>query len=256
MFGKTRDLNDNGTIDTMTTEGFFGDETAADEAAQIAALRERVIQAESQINSQFTSLATYAQISQEQIELARAEAKASTERSEHRLTELIERERADRISAANVDAPNGSGRDVTARLDALEHSVAQIKATLDECFAQQLALAEAINRLFDHGQASQIEQAVAGDDELGRDHRTRAGVRNGHAVRAAERSDTHGRGDFGLRPDSRPVAAPRRHSRLTRADSHRQHGRRARKLVTVNRMLVDALERTTPSVRIGVALAD
>jgi len=161
MFGKTRDLIDNGTIDGMTTENFFGDETAADEAAQIDVLRERVVQAESQINSQFTSLATYAQISQEQIELARAEAKASTERSEHRLTELIERERADRISAANVDAPNGSGRDVTARLDALEHSVAQIKATLDECFAQQLALAEAINRLFDHGQASQIEQAVA-----------------------------------------------------------------------------------------------
>ena len=161
MFGKTRDLIDNGTIDGMTTENFFGDETAADEAAQIGVLRERVVQAESQISSQFTSLATYAQIAQEQIALARAEAKASTERSEHRLTELIERERADRISAANVDAPNGSGRHVTARLDALEHGVAQIRATLDECFAQQMALAEAINRLFEQGAASQVEPAAS-----------------------------------------------------------------------------------------------
>ena len=130
-------------------------------SAQIDVLRDRVAQAESQISSQFTSLATYAQIAQEQIALARAEAKASTQRSEHRLTELIERERADRISAANIDAPNGSGRDVTARLDALEHSVAQIRATLDECFAQQMALAEAINRLFDQGTTSSVEPAAS-----------------------------------------------------------------------------------------------
>ncbi len=149
MFGKTHELNDTGILDEMSSDGFFGDESAADEAAQIDVLRDRVSQAESQISSQFTSLATYAQIAQEQIELARAEAKASTERSEQRLTALIERERADRISSTDVEAPDGSGHDATARIDALEHSVAQIKATLDECLAQQKALAEAINRLFE-----------------------------------------------------------------------------------------------------------
>ena len=81
---------------------FFGDEAAAAEAAEIDALRERVVQVESQINSQFTSLATYAQIAQEQVELARAEARAATERSEKRVIELVERERADRITSTEL----------------------------------------------------------------------------------------------------------------------------------------------------------
>ena len=89
------------------------------------------------------------------MELARAEAKASTERSEQRLTALIERERADRLEAAEAD--DGAGTVVSIgsarsamddRLDALERSVAQVIVTLDGCFAQQLALAEAIDKLF------------------------------------------------------------------------------------------------------------
>jgi hypothetical protein len=149
MFGKTRDLNDTANLDGSTIEDFFGDESAAAEVVRVDELRHRVSQVESQINSQFTSLATYAQIAQEQIELARAEARASTERSEQRVTELIERERADRIVANTGSAPVGSNRDISARLDALEHDVAQIRATLDGCFAQQLALADAISKLFE-----------------------------------------------------------------------------------------------------------
>ena len=149
MFGKTRDLNDTTHLDGPSIEDFFGDESAAAEVVRVDELHHRVCQVESQINSQFTSLATYAQIAQEQIELARAEARASTERSEQRVTELIERERADRIVSNTANAPTGSDRDITARLDALEHGVAQIRATLDDCFAQQLALAEAISKLFE-----------------------------------------------------------------------------------------------------------
>ncbi len=155
MFGKARDLNDTTHFDGPTIEDFFGDESAAAEVVRVNELHQRVTQVESQINSQFTSLATYAQIAQEQIELARAESKASTERSEQRLTQLIERERADRIDA--MDGSNGvvsigSARSaMDERLDALEHSVAQIKVTLDECFAQQLALADAISTLFTAG---------------------------------------------------------------------------------------------------------
>ena len=152
MFGKARDLNDATHLDGPTIEDFFGDESAAAEVVRVNELHQRVTQVESQINSQFTSLATYAQIAQEQIELARAESKASTERSEQRLTQLIERERADRIDAdgrSNAVVSIGSARSaMDERLDALEHSVAQIKVTLDECFAQQLALADAISTLF------------------------------------------------------------------------------------------------------------
>ena len=130
-------------------DGFFGDEAAAEAVVEVHELQHRVQQVESQISSQFTSLATYAQIAQEQVEVARSEAKATTERSEQRLTSLIERERADRISSFTGVAPAGSAPDVTARLDALEHSVAQIRKGLDECLQRQKALAEAIATMFE-----------------------------------------------------------------------------------------------------------
>ena len=148
MFGKTRDINDPDTFDSRAIDEFFGDEVAADTATAVAALRDRVEQVESQITSQFTSLATYAQIAQEQVELARSEARAATDRSEQRLTSLIERERADRITAVTGQAPAGSP-DLTARLDALEHGVARIQKGLDECRQQQKELATAITTMFE-----------------------------------------------------------------------------------------------------------
>jgi hypothetical protein len=148
MFGKTRDINDTDTLDSSAIDEFFGDEAAAATSAEIHDLRDRVEQVESQINSQFTSLATYAQIAQEQVELARAEARAATERSEQRVTSLIERERADRITSYTGTAP-GSAPDITARLDALEHSVARLQKGLDESRQQQKDLARAISAMFD-----------------------------------------------------------------------------------------------------------
>jgi hypothetical protein len=155
MFGKARELNDIAHGEGSTIEDFFGDESAAAEVARVDVLHHRITQVELQITSQFTSLATYAQIAQEQVELARAEAKASTERSEQRLTALIERERADRLEAAESGDSAGTVVSIGSarsamddRLDALERSVAQVIVTLDGCFAQQLALAEAIDKLF------------------------------------------------------------------------------------------------------------
>ena len=149
MFGKQRD-DDTDTLDSGTIDAFFGDEAAAETIVEVHELQFRVQQVESQITSQFTSLATYAQIAQEQVELARSEAKAATERSEQRLTSLVERERNDRISSFTGEAPAGSAPDVTARLDALEHSVAQIRKGLDECLHRQKALADAIATMFEH----------------------------------------------------------------------------------------------------------
>jgi hypothetical protein len=149
MFGKTHETDDIDTLDSGAIDGFFGDEAAAETVVEMHELKHRVQQVESQISSQFTSLATYAQIAQEQVEVARSEAKATTERSEQRITSLIERERADRISSFTGVAPAGSAPDVTARLDALEHSVAQIRKGLDECLQRQKALADAIATMFE-----------------------------------------------------------------------------------------------------------
>jgi len=149
MFGKQRDIDDTDTLDSSAIDGFFGDEAAAETVVEVHELQHRVQQVESQISSQFTSLATYAQIAQEQVELARSEAKAATERSERRLTTLVERERADRIASFTGQAPAGSAPEVTTRLDALEHSVAQIRKSLDECLQRQKALADAIAMMFE-----------------------------------------------------------------------------------------------------------
>ena len=147
MFGKPHDDTD--TLDSSAIDGFFGDEAATAKAVEVDELQHRVEQVEAQINSQFTSLATYAQIAQEQVELARAEARAATERSEQRVTSLIERERADRISSFTGRAPAGSAPDVSVRLDALEHSFAQIRKGLDDCLQRQKSLAEAITVMFE-----------------------------------------------------------------------------------------------------------
>jgi hypothetical protein len=152
MFGKPRDIHDSDILDTSAFDEFFGDESAAENTVEIHDLRDRVRQVESQISSQFTSLATYAQIAQEQVELARSEAKAATERSEQRLTSLIERERADRISSYIGDAPADHvavAPEFTDRLDALEQSVAEIRTGLDKCLEQQQALAHAITSMFE-----------------------------------------------------------------------------------------------------------
>jgi len=158
MFGKPRDIHDPDTLDTSALDEFFGDEAAAENTVEIHDLRDRVDQAESQIRSQFTSLATYAQIAQEQIELARSEFKAAVERSEQRATSLIERERADRITSFTGEAPEGSP-DVASRLDALEHSVARIQKGLDDCRQQQKDLALAITAMFDRLAAPAVPAA-------------------------------------------------------------------------------------------------
>ena len=163
MFGKPRDMNGHDTLDSSALDEFFGDGAAAENTVEIHDLRDRVHQVELQISSQFTSLATYAQIAQEQVELARSEAKAATERSEQRLTSLIERERSDRITSSTGVAPDGSP-DLSARLDALEQSVARIQQGLDESRQQQRELALAITAMFDRlaaPTASTTEPAAA-----------------------------------------------------------------------------------------------
>lgn len=147
MFGKTKETSDiiERTELDVTIDDFFGDESAVAEAVRVDQLHQRVTQVEQQISSQFTSLAAYAQIAQEQVELVRSEAQHSNERSEQRVIGLIERERADRMDAA---PGGGGGVGVTARLDALDAQVAEIRDGLQQCLSNQKALADAITDLF------------------------------------------------------------------------------------------------------------
>ena len=146
MFGKPKELTDqlNEHIATdLAIDDFFGDEAAVAEAVRVDALRQRIESVEQQIQSQFTSMAAYAQIAQEQVDLVRSESQHAVERSEQKMVGLIERERSDRLSGAGGSAP-----DVTARLDALDAQVADMRNNLQLCLSNQKALAEAITDLF------------------------------------------------------------------------------------------------------------
>ncbi len=149
MFGKTKEnsATDAHELDAVADD-FFGDESAVAEAARVDQLHQRVTQVEQQVSSQFTSLAAYAQISQEQIELVRSESQHANERSEQRVVGLIERERADRIGT------QPGGIDVTARLDALDAQMAEIRESLRECLLNQEALVDAIAVLFGQSDAA------------------------------------------------------------------------------------------------------
>lgn len=144
MFGKTKDSIDQGENPEadLTVDDFFGDEAAVAEAVRIDHLQQRVAQVEQQINSQFTSLAAYAQIAQEQVEMVRSEALHANERSEQKVISLVERERADRL------ADSTGGIDVTARLDSLDAQIEEIREGLQLCLSNQKALADAITDLF------------------------------------------------------------------------------------------------------------
>ena len=144
MFGKTRDpIDHDGTTEgDLTVDDFFGDEAAVAETVRVDHLQQRVAHVELQINSQFTSLAAYAQIAQEQVEMVRSEALHSNERSEQKVIALVERERADRLADATGVA------DVTARLDSLDAQIDEIRQGLQLCLSNQKALADAITDLF------------------------------------------------------------------------------------------------------------
>ncbi len=157
MFGKAKH-------DTaLDVDDILGDEQAAEEMARVEALRDRVEQVESQLASQFTSLAAYAQIAQEQVELVRAEAKANGEQTEHRLTTLIERERNDRIASVTGDVPD-SAPDVLRRVESMERTVAKIARGLEDCLDRQLQLAEAISAAFERKPSEST--AVANTDTV------------------------------------------------------------------------------------------
>lgn len=151
MFGKTKETSDiDGRAELdITIDDFFGDEGALAETVRVDHLHQRVTQVEQQISSQFTSLAAYAQIAQEQVELVRAEARHTSERSEQRVIGLIERERADRLESGA-----GGGTDVSARLDALDAQVSEIREGLQQCLSNQKALADAITDLFQPADAA------------------------------------------------------------------------------------------------------
>ena len=129
-----------------------------EQAAQTAAadVRERLATLEGQLKSQFTSMATYAQIAQEAVGVARAEARADLDREKATLVTLVERVHnellgeAPRHPLAPPSAPQPSVDISTlARLALLEDKFERMSQQFTQVMRSQEELANSIAMMFE-----------------------------------------------------------------------------------------------------------
>ena len=129
-----------------------------EQAAQTAAAdtRERLATLEGQLKSQFTSMATYAQIAQEAVGVARAEARADLDREKATIVTLVERVHnellgeAPRHPLAPPAAPQPSVDISTlARLALLEDKFERMSQQFTQVMRSQEELANSIAMMFE-----------------------------------------------------------------------------------------------------------
>jgi hypothetical protein len=126
--------------------------------AEVADTRERVLKLEEQLMSQFTSMATYAQIAQQSVETARAEARADLDREKATLISLIERVRNECHgdspipSSASPTASTPTQPDIStlARLALLEDNFERLSYQFGQVLRSQEDLANSIATMFEH----------------------------------------------------------------------------------------------------------
>ena len=150
---------------TLGEHGIFGDEEAARLQSDVTELREIVADLTERVHAQFTTISAHAEIARQQVEFARDEAHADTERTREMLIGLIERARAD-VGRLDVHVPGSPpGPSVaghTERIETIELRLVEIIGSLDRCFARQRILADTIEALLDTVLAERRGEPVAG----------------------------------------------------------------------------------------------
>jgi hypothetical protein len=151
---------------TLGEHGIFGDEEAAKLQAEVTELREIVIDLTDRVHAQFTTISAHAEIARQQVDFAREEGRADTERTREMLIGLIERARADMGARPDLhvpgSAPGPSAAAHSERLDSLELRIVEIIGSLDRCFARQRILADTIEALLDTVLSERRGEPVAG----------------------------------------------------------------------------------------------
>lgn len=133
----------------LEQEGFLPDEAAVDARTGQVELRDRVTKLEQQVMGQYTAMAAYATIARQDVETARAEARAEIDRSQATsigLMEKVRREFSDELHGVEHrlgSGPDGGG----SRIVALEATVRELRAALDESLAAQRRLTEQVASL-------------------------------------------------------------------------------------------------------------
>ena len=119
-----------------------------EQAARAAAVdvRERLTMVEEQLRSQFTSMAAYAQIAQQSIDQARAEARADLDREKSTLVTLVERVR-DEVVTSPQPAPQPDDNLALARIAQLEEKFVQLTQQFAMTLRYQEELANSVTHL-------------------------------------------------------------------------------------------------------------
>lgn len=143
--------------DTATTPAadagaeFFPDEPMQAVRAANNDLRERVAKLEVQMMAQYTAMAAYATIAQNNVDAVKAESRHDLDRTQSTLIGLVERVRrecADAVQGVEARTGAGEGSD-HARLDAIEQRFDALASALERSIETQRALAEQVAVLLD-----------------------------------------------------------------------------------------------------------
>jgi hypothetical protein len=129
------------------TTPFLPEESAEQTMAVSIELRHKLNKVEQQVLAQYTAMAAYAQIAQQNVDNVRAEARADMDRSQATVIGLVEKLRAEMVArftgADHRAAANGGLQslsvDASARMGALEDKLAQMASAL-EIYARENAM--------------------------------------------------------------------------------------------------------------------
>jgi hypothetical protein len=150
--------HDNPTArEPLDAAGFLGDEARPEQQLTDPDLRDRVARLEIQVMQQYTAMAAYATIGQQQVETAQSELRGDIDRAQAMTVGLLDRTRRELLEQleaarqAAADTPSGAGGDSgnAARLDVLEQRFEALANALERSVQNQMALAEQLASLLE-----------------------------------------------------------------------------------------------------------
>jgi hypothetical protein len=147
--------------------GILGDEKGAATHASLAQLHLKVAALEEQMRSQFTAVAAYASIAQEQVEFTRNEARADLDRTRQTLIELVEQVRHEASPAPRTRVPGAPPGPlappiVTAPSPSLAARLGELEQAIMQCFDRQRELAETVAAVLDIVSAAPTDAPISG----------------------------------------------------------------------------------------------
>lgn len=149
--------NNQPTTEPLGTTGFLGDEPATVRPLTDPDLRDRVARLEIQVMQQYTAMAAYATIGQQQVDTTQSELRSDIDRAQAMTVGLIDRtrrellEQLDAMRQTIASNPGSTGGDSgnAARLDVLEQRFEALANALERSVQNQMALAEQLASLLE-----------------------------------------------------------------------------------------------------------